>query len=192
MRVKREIATRPVVPSRNKPGVRLAALILAAAGCLSATTLQKLTLEQMAQQSTGVIRGRVSACASILRQQMVYTECRIAVRETWKGSVRPEQTVSIPGGVAGRVRQSFAGAPSLRPGDEYIFFLWTGRSGVTQVIGLSQGLLEIDLSTAGPPMAVRAPSRERMVDASGRAVRDDGVDIELGELRRLVEREAHR
>jgi hypothetical protein len=173
--------------------VRLAIAILGLASAASATTLEKLTLEQMAQQSTGVVRARVASCTANLHNRTVFTDCVLRVSETWKGPAVPERIVSVPGGTVGALRQSFAGAPALRGGDDYIFFLWTGRTGVTQVIGLSQGLLEIDLGAGlNRPMAVRAPVKEPMLDSDGRAIRDDGVDIPLAELRRLVEREGSR
>ena len=50
---------------------------------------------------------------------------------------------SRTGGVAGGIRQSVSGAPELKPGQEYVLFLWTSRSGLTQVIGLSQGLFQL-------------------------------------------------
>ena len=49
----------------------------------------------------------------------------------------------MPGGVVNGIRQSVTGAPELKPGQEYVLFLWTSRSGLTQVIGLSQGLFKV-------------------------------------------------
>ena len=31
----------------------------------------------------------------------------------------------------------------LKIGDEYVFFVWTSRSGLAQIIGLSQGLFNV-------------------------------------------------
>jgi len=164
------------------------------ASSLSATTLQRLSLEEMARQATEVVRGRVTDCQAQRRTlpgalPMVYTDCRVRILETWKGAPLTERIVSSPGGVWGQTRQSFSGVPSLRLGEEYVFFLWTGRSGVTQVIGLSQGLLMVERVAGQQPMAVREPIREPFLDAAGRAVRDEGIDLPLDELRKLVARE---
>ena len=42
-----------------------------------------------------------------------------------------------------------AGAPTLRAGREYVLFLWTSRSGLTQLMGMSQGLFSVERTTAG-------------------------------------------
>lgn len=159
--------------------------LLAAVG-LAAATLQKLSLEEMSAKSTEVVRGRVTDCAAAYRGRLIYTTCKVSVSERWKGSGGATVEVSVPGGAVGGVRQVFAGAPALARGDEHVFFLWTGRSGVTQVMGLSQGLLSIEQTPGGPTMAVRGPVRDRMLDADGKPVWDEGVDVPLEALRAKV------
>ncbi len=48
------------------------------------------------------------------------------------------------------VQQSFAGAPTLTAGQDYFLFLWTSKTGLTQVIGLSQGLFTVTTNSSGP------------------------------------------
>lgn len=157
----------------------------AMAAAASAATLEKLTLDSMTSQATEIVRAKVGACSAALRGRLVYTTCSLDVVERWKGAARSNVSVSIPGGVAGGVRQSFPGAPALAPGKEHVFFLWTGPSGVTQLMGLSQGLLSIERAAAGE-RAVRAPLADRMLDRSGNPVRDDGVDVPVSDLRKRV------
>src|SRR5580704_11820147 len=117
--------------------------ILASAG---ATTLQKLSLDDMIQQSTGIVRAKVTGSRSALRGQNIYTYYRLHVLETARAleaaKVNPGQDieVAVPGGSVNGVRQVAIGAPELNAGAEYVVFLWTGKSGLTQIIGLSQGL----------------------------------------------------
>jgi hypothetical protein len=164
--------------------VRLTGLIVMGAACLGAATLERLSLDQMAEKATSVVRGDVGQCQAAYRGRIIYTTCRLVMKEILKGQA--PQTVSVPGGVVQGVRQTYAGAPVLAAGEEKVFFLWTGPSGMTQVLGLSQGLLTIEKAADGKVFAVRAPARDRMLDASGRPVADEGVDVPLDELRRVV------
>jgi len=157
---------------------------------LQATTLQQLPLPEMARQSTAIVRGRVVSSSGLRHGPDVYTVYRLEIAESWKigKTFGHNVEVAVPGGVAGGIRQMVAGAPRLQPGGDYLLFLWTGRSGITQVIGLSQGLFGVGLNSQGEWMASRGPAGEAMLDAKGRPVRDQGVSIKLSELRASVER----
>jgi len=165
----------------------LITLALAAAMApIRATTLERLPLDEMARKSTSIVRAKVIASSSALRGTDVYTMYQIEIAESWKGPTTVQ--VAIPGGVAGGFRQIVAGAPSLRAGQEYVMFLWTGRSGLTQIIGLSQGLFQVRLSEAGDWAATRVAAGELMLDASGRAVKDEAVSMKLSDLKAKVTR----
>jgi hypothetical protein len=82
------------------------------------------------------------------------------------------------------VRQTFPGTPQFRIGDDYVFFLWTGRSGLTQIIGLTQGLFALSPGSADNPTATRAASKEVMLERStGRQVKDQTIVTTLADLR---------
>src|SRR5258705_12946697 len=57
--------------------------------------------------------------------------------------------VQVPGGTFQGQQQNFAGTPQLTEGAEYVFFLWTGPSGATHLLGLSQGVLDVTTNSAG-------------------------------------------
>jgi len=153
---------------------------------LSATTLQQLTFDDMIQKSTAIVRARVTGSQSSARGADIYTHFRLQVLETWKSSGRATTEVAVPGGVAGGIRQIVTGAPELKPGQEYVLFLWTGRSGLTQVIGLSQGLFKVSEESSGGAVAQRPPATEPMLDPSGSPVEDRAVRIQLQDLRARV------
>lgn len=157
------------------------------AGSSWTATLERLSLDAMILQSTQIVRGRATRAWSAPRGSVVYTHHAIAVTETLKGTSRPEVHVAIPGGTAGRLRQRFAGAPDVVPGQEYVFFLWTGRSGIPQVIGLSQGLLRLARDARGELIAGRSAVSDTMLDAeTGQPVVDRGLSITLPQLRARV------
>jgi hypothetical protein len=151
----------------------------------SATTLEKLTLDRMTAQSTRVVRARTGNCSAAFRGPVIYTTCQLKPTEFWKGPQTASIDVSIPGGASGGVRQSYSAAPSLKTGEEYVFFLWTSSKGVTHIIGLTQGLVSI-VQSHGQAQAFRLPAEGRMLDGEGRAVRDEGLDMTLAELRARV------
>jgi hypothetical protein len=121
---------------------------------------------------------------------MIYTRAQVQVTEWWKGSPSASLEVHVPGGVFSGQRQIVSGAPQLKPGYEYVLFLWTGPSGMTQVIGLSQGVFDLKLAAGGKAAeAYRAASTETMLDsATHEPVVDAPVRMKVSELRGLVQR----
>jgi hypothetical protein len=155
-----------------------------------ATTLERLPLDDMIQKSTEIVRGRVSSVTSMKRGAVIYTQARIQVSEWWKGKPAATIEVHVPGGAFGRERQTISGAPQLREGTEYVLFLWTGKSGMTQVIGLSQGVFDLKPEAGGKQVeAYRAASTETVVDSkSGEPVVDTPVRMRVSELKSRVAR----
>jgi hypothetical protein len=75
----------------------------------------------------------------------------------------------------------------FQPGEEYVFFLWTGQSGPTQVVGLTQGLFAIAPDGSRDPAVTRAASREVMLAAgTGRPVKDQALVMPLSQLRSRI------
>ena len=160
--------------------------LLAGISTASATTLLRLSVAEMTDQATEIVRAKVTGCSSAFRGALIYTNCTLSVIERWKGPTQSTVSISIPGGTVGTRRQTFSGTPTLTPGEEQIFFLWTGRSGITQVMGLSQGLLSLEKAPNGTVYATRTPTSERMLDGAGRPVADEGVDVALEDLKSSV------
>lgn len=159
-------------------------MLALAAAAAWATTLEKLSVEEMVQQSTAIVRGRATAAGSVQRGSMIYTVYRLQVSEVLKGAAPAE--VSVPGGTYGRYRQSIAGAPVLEPGVEYVLFLWASPRGLVQVIGLSQGVFQLKTAAEGGEALFRSKIEAEFVDRHGRAVEDSGVNLSLAGLRELI------
>jgi len=177
------------VESRLSIGLApLVGIILGLAGPALATTLEQLSLDEMARQSTAIVRARVTGSHAATRTGDIYNYFQLQVLENWKGQGSTE--VAVPGGVVGGIRQSVTGAPELKTGQEYVLFLWTSRSGVTQLTGLSQGLFglseEGSVGGGGVAFARRPAASELMLDHSGRPVEDRPLSIQLSDLRARV------
>jgi hypothetical protein len=166
-------------------------LTLGLLGVLSATlpgsTLRQLSLDDMIRQSTMIVRGKAVAAPAAFHGSMIYTHYQVQVSETLKGTAASQIDVVVPGGIARGADQRYAGAPTLLSTQEYVMFLWTSKSGLTQVIGLSQGLFSVVANPAGQPSIVRAASTERMLDSSGQPVTDSDIQMLVTDLRSRIQ-----
>jgi len=164
-------------------------------GCLAAflaplpgSTLQQLSLDDMIRLSTVIVRGKTQQTVSTYRNSIIYTHYQVQVSETLKGTAANQLDMVVPGGAANQMQQIFAGAPSLAAGQDYVLFLWTSKSGLTQIIGLSQGLFVVTTNASGQLMVARAAATERMVNASGAQVNDSNLQMLLSDLRSQIQK----
>lgn len=162
-------------------------LALAVASAIStfASTLQRLSLNDMILKSTIIVRGTVQpGTSAALRGSLIYTHYQLSVTSVYKGTQTPGQTidVAVPGGVLNGIQQPVAGAPMLAAGQDYVMFLWTSKSGLTQVIGLSQGLFNVATNAQGQAIVSRGAANATMLDASGNAVADSNLQMPLAQL----------
>jgi len=163
--------------------------VLLAAIAAPAATLQQLSMDQMSELSTSVVRARVTAAsASFLPgpgTPTIYTHYKLSVSEIWKGAATTE--VMLPGGDVNGQKQSFPGVPELKVGSEYILFLWKSpTTGIVHTMGLTQGIFEISTQASGAVSASRRKSGELMLDASGNRVADSDVLMNLPDLKTHV------
>jgi hypothetical protein len=169
---------------------RLAGLSFALVLCVVApgATLQQLSMDQMSQNATSIIRARVVSSSASFNGSTIYTHYQLQVSETWKGTA-PADEVMLPGGTANGYKQSFPGIPQLTPGAEYVLFLWRSPStGITHLIGLSQGVFDVSKDSDGTVVASRARIGEMMLDAAGRKVDDKAVRMTLNDMKAQVSR----
>ena len=152
-------------------------------------TLERLSLDDMISKSTSIVRGTVTGSYAAFSGPIVYTHYTVRVSEGLKGGASAGSSVDVvvPGGTVANLRQSFAGTPTFLPGDEYVFFLWTSKAGLTQVLGLTQGLFSIAPDGTADPVATRNASHELMLDRqTGRPVKDQTLTMRLSELRSRI------
>jgi len=158
---------------------------LCVASTLPAATFQQLSVAQMAQSATAIVRARVIGSSAGFTGTTIYTHYRLQVSETWKGSTPNE--VMLPGGVAGGYRQTFPGVPTLQTGSEYVLYLWTSPStGITHIVGFGQGIFNITTQSDGTLEASRPRIGETMLDAKGNLVRDQAIRMPLAQLKTQV------
>ena len=154
---------------------------------LQGATLERLSLDDMIAKSTAIVHGKVTGSYAASSGPLIYTHYAIRVSESFKGTLKQSVNVVVPGGVVNNLRQTFPGTPQLNTGDDFVFFLWTGRSGLTQIIGLTQGLFSLTAGPSADLVATRPASREVMLErGTARQVKDQTLVMSLDELRTRI------
>src|ERR1035441_2650536 len=77
---------------------------------LAATTLQRLSVDDLVGKSTGIVRATAVPVSSFQRSGMIYTTYRLEVSEALKGSTGATVEVAVPGGDYQGLHQSVAGS----------------------------------------------------------------------------------
>jgi hypothetical protein len=161
----------------------LSALLAAFLAPLSGSTLQKLSLKDMIQQSTAIVYGTIQPGQPAFRGPIIYTHYQLQIIKSYKGaSLLRYMDVAVPGGVVSGFRQAFAGAPALVAGQKYVLFLWTSKSGLTQIIGLSQGLFNVAGNTSGQLIVSRGATTETMLNSTGQVVNDSNIKMTMAQM----------
>ena len=109
------------------------------------TTVIKMDLPALVQESDSVVQGRVEEVYARWDVQLktIFTYASVRVDDPLKGE--PHQSVLIRqlGGKAGAMNMSIAGMPRFVRGEEVIVFLKSNPEGTYHVVGLGQGKYEI-------------------------------------------------
>lgn len=124
-------------------------LSCAFASTAQATTLVKLSTEQMTARASDIVVGTCTGARSVWVGRTLVTLATVSVSESLKGDSGAELTVVLPGGVdanrAVPIAVTWPGAPSLAPNDQVMLFLEGAaplRDG-HQIVGFSQGKFSV-------------------------------------------------
>jgi hypothetical protein len=120
----------------------LAAIVLAAV-VANATTLARMSFDELAQQSAAVARLRYLSSESHWDSGEIWTETRFEVVERNKGALGNIVTVRMLGGRADGFTSRVDGVPAFHEGEEVYSFLWVKTGERYRVLGWSQGTFRI-------------------------------------------------
>jgi hypothetical protein len=143
---------------------------------LGATTLARLSLDQLAAGSDAVARVRYARAVSRWENGSIWTVTTFEVVETMKGGLPGEIAVRLPGGRVGHLAASVEGAPKFNPGDDAVVFLQRSPAGGFTVAGWVEGTFRIsrDPRTRGETVT-QDSSAFAVFDAATRAFRTEGI-----------------
>jgi hypothetical protein len=156
-----------------------------AVGMCFAATLEQMSLDDLIQKSTSIVRGHAVSIHTVQDGALIYTVHRFKVAERWKGATADEVEIALPGGSIGGVQQRFGGVPQMEPDREFVVFLWQGPSGRTQITGLSQGLFEVSRGS-GSALVRRKPNADVVIVPKGGVVESTIIEMPLADLAALI------
>lgn len=112
-----------------------------------ATTLVELSLEQLSQASTEIVRGRAIAQEARWNSShtTILTLTTIEIEQTFKGAPRRTVVIEQPGGALGNIRVRVPGTVSFRPRGSYYLFLEPAGAGASgyRLVGMAQGAYRV-------------------------------------------------
>lgn len=114
---------------------------------LCATTIEKMSLDRMAQLARNIVHARCVANSTAWDAGDIWTFTTFDVLETWKAAsdapIPSRITVRLLGGTVGALTSHVSGVPRFRPGEEVVLFLQPTSRGDFSVVSWQQGTFRI-------------------------------------------------
>ena len=143
---------------------------------IRATTLARLSLEQLAAGSDAVARVRFERAESRWENGSIWTVTTFDVAETLKGQLPGEIEVRLPGGRVGHLTSTVDGTPKFSPGNEAIVFLQRSPAGGFTVAGWVEGSFRISRDPrTGSETVTQDSSSFAVFDPATRMFRTAGI-----------------
>ena len=168
----------------------IVAILVAASA--SATTLVRMSLDQLAQASTEVVRGHVVSQETLWNSghTRIYTYTTLALDQTYKGNPPSAFVVQQPGGTIGKVRSFVAGTVQFHSQASYVLFLERSVKDSSKFlpVGMMQGAYRIyrDATTHEENLILPLGSLTRGSPASGGGSTIAGPAIPVRRFQREV------
>src|SRR5436190_21682517 len=115
-------------------------VLLAVASICCATTVQRLSIEDLARKADSIVQGTVRSSRTqwSANGKIILTTYTIDVEEAIKGKPGRSIELTTVGGQVGEITLHVAGMPAFRTGERAIVFVERSRSYST-ISGLGQG-----------------------------------------------------
>jgi hypothetical protein len=158
--------------------VYLIAGLLSAAISIHATTLARLSLDQLAAAADAVARVRCTSIESRWENNEIWTMTSFEIVETMKGTLPIRIMVRLPGGRVGHLTASVDGTPRFIAGDEAVVFLERSRAGGFSVAAWVEGTFRISRDPrSGLETVTQDSSTFSVFDPATRAFRTEGIRL---------------
>jgi len=146
---------------RVAAGMVTAMLVAAGVVDLHATTARRMSNRDLAVEAQIIVIGQAASLRPAWEGRTLVTLATVNVTERIKGDPGDTVTVALPGGIdANRkvpVAMTFAGAPTIAPGEEVFLFLGHDEDVSTGyvVLGFSQGKFSVVQEPGGQKVVSR-------------------------------------
>jgi hypothetical protein len=142
----------------------------------SATTLARLSLEQLTVAADAVARVRCVSAESHWEIGSIWTVTTFDVVETMKGNLPAQVAVRLPGGRVGHLIVTVDGTPKFSAGNESIIFLVRSPAGGFSIAGWVEGTFRVALDPRTRRETVTQDSSAFAVfDAATRSFSTEGI-----------------
>lgn len=150
--------------------------LLSAAISLHATTLARLSLDQLAAAADAIARVRCTSVEARWENNDIWTVTSFAIVETMKGALPARIMVRLPGGRVGHLTASVDGTPRFIAGDEAVVFLERSRAGGFSVAAWVEGTFRISRDPrSGLETVTQDSSAFSVFDTATRAFHTEGI-----------------
>jgi hypothetical protein len=163
------------VTLNNKSFISLLAVIFCW-GAAHATTLARLTMDQLSANADAVARLRCESSESRWEGGEIWTVVRFSVVESYKGDLPPQITVHVPGGRIGHISATIEATPKFLPGAQAVVFLQRISQDGFSVAGWVEGTFRITLDLgSGSESVTQDSSSFAIFDSRTRTFRSEGI-----------------
>ncbi len=151
----------------------LAIGVLLGGAVASATVIVPLDFRQAVSESTVIVRGHVTDVRGRTIPTGVESIVTVAIDRVLKGQADDFVSVHVPGGIVGRYRYVFVGAPTFVVGEQAVFLLKRGSDNALRIVGVSQGVYPIQTLPGASQPTVAPPPVAPQTATTGQVVRGD-------------------
>jgi hypothetical protein len=163
---------------RRTVALAMAAFALVSASMAVATTVQKMSLRDLAKKSDAIVLASVEdQSARYDSRKEIFTYITLRVLEPVKGPKKGDViTIRELGGTVGNIASIVPGTPSFKVGEEVVIFL-TGKdtAGYPWVMGLEQGKYSVTTDERGEKHVRNEIGGLTVVSPGGKAPEADGA-----------------
>ena len=141
-----------------------------------ATTLERMSLGQLAQAADTVVRAQCASTSARWENGAIWTSSEFDVTARFKGHPPARIQVRSPGGRVGHVSTRVEEAPQVRTGDEAVLFLEAAADGSYGVAAWAEGTFRIRKGpVAGADLVTQDSSGIAVFDPLTRQFSNDGI-----------------
>jgi len=151
-------------------------MLLSAGTAARATTLARMSLDQLTAAADAVARVRCTGVESRRDNGEIWTVTTFSVVEAMKGVLPARITVRLPGGRVGHLTAAVDGTPRFNAGEEAVVFLERSRAGGFSVTAWVEGTFRISRDPrTGLETVAQDSSTFAVFDTATRAFRSEGI-----------------
>jgi hypothetical protein len=168
-----------------------AGLLCALAGVIlpsHSTTLERMSLNQLACAADAVVRVRCVSSAARWENGSIWTFDDFELTERFQGNPPSRIRVRLPGGRVNGISEHIEQVPAFRPGEEAVLFLEAAADGSYGVTAWAAGTFRIrKTSVPGREFVTQDSSALAVFDPATRQFHSEGVrDVPWSEFRQRL------